>query len=211
MRRTKRVIWGVLVGGLVGALAPGLLAYVMAREDPLYPRFLLESLLWLGGGGLVGGALSGLTIGARVRIPSQVAFLAAIVGVVAGLAGCSLSLLGNLVYASTPWPVPKPYPGVQTHQRDLCEGSWGCVHTSTYTVTLGLPEIEDFYSWQMRLYCVEDWVFKPATDSSASQLRCQKAECRIRRPGSEQFFTARLCPVSGNETYVEQRTDWKAP
>jgi hypothetical protein len=69
MRRVSRIFLGAIIGAVAGLIVTGLAAVSFAREDPLYPRFLIQSLLWLGGSGLVGGALAGALIGALTSRP----------------------------------------------------------------------------------------------------------------------------------------------
>jgi hypothetical protein len=197
-----------MIGAMAGLIVTGLAA-VSFVQDQLYPRSLIQTLLWLGGSGLVGGALIGAVIGALFRRPRQIALFAAVSGVFAGPVACVLSIIGIFVYAGIPWPDPAPYPAAQAQEDKSCSGSWGCARTKIYTVSVGMDEIQGYYDREMRRYCVSAWRFHPLTVAVGDYGECREAECKTRRVGLGQRFRVQLCAASETETRVVQHTIWE--
>jgi hypothetical protein len=120
-----------------------------------------------------------------------------------------LSIIGIFLYAGIPWPDPAPYPGVQVQEDTGCPRSFGCARTATYTVTLGIDELQEYYSQQMDRHCTSEWSFRPEPVYSGNYKLCRAAECKTRRLGLDQFFRVRLCITSGAETYAYQAILWE--
>jgi hypothetical protein len=189
---TKRAVIGAAIGGSLVCL----IVVSMAEA-----RFLFETLMVLGSGGLIGGALCGIIFGALNKRAGVI-----IGGFVGGIAGCVLATVGTLFYAATPWPSPRPYPGAETH-IELGGGSWGPSRVQTYVTTLPLDTVQHHYEDQMNQYCVDDWQFEGLSDTEY-QL-CRQADCQIFRLGLEQYFRVHLCSVSETQTMITHIDAWQ--
>jgi len=166
------------------------------------PRFILDALMVVGTGGVIGGAFFGVIFGAfddkRVGI--------VIGGIFGGIVGCGLTVVGTMVYTSMPWPSPQPYPGVEV-QFDSDAGSWGVSRIQTYTTTMPLDAMQQYYDKQMRRYCEDSWQFE--TESDRQYSFCSEANCSIRRFWMEQYFSVHLCTATVTQTVVIQVDSWQ--
>jgi hypothetical protein len=189
----NRAIIGAVIG--CGIISP--IVFLISES-----KFVIDTLLVLGTGGLIGGALCSVIFGAFGKEKGVV-----IGGVFGGLAGCVLASIGTIFYAAVPWPSPQPYPGVQTH-LDGGVGSWGPSRIQTYTATLSLDSIQQYYEGQMNQHCIDDWKFETSSDPK-SGLSCRQTECRIYRLGLEQYFRVSFCSVSDRQTEVTHIDSWQ--
>lgn len=196
MSKSRKVVSRAAIGAATGGTIVSLFVVVNFQ-----PRFIADALMVLGTGGLVGGAVCGAFLGMFGE-----KFGAAVGGVIGGIAGCVIATLGILLYTGVPWPSPRPYPGVETH-IDWGGGSWGPARVQTYTVTLPLDEVQQYYEGQMNRYCENAWAFSVTPDPGYSF--CRRAECKIRRLWLEQYFDVRLCSDTAEQTVVTQVDFWE--
>ncbi|MFN3821766.1 MAG: hypothetical protein ACK4OO_05480, partial [bacterium] len=126
-------------------------------------------------------------------------------GLVGGLCSCITVAVGVLLYAWTPWPAPRLYPGAEavTYEGG---GSWGIVKTQVYTLTVPLEALQQHYSKEMKRFCTRTGDFER---TEVDGIDCYQAECPIRRPWMEEFFIVSLCPLSDQETVVYHTVMWE--
>ena len=153
---TNRAVIGAAIGGSLVCL---IVVSISER------RFLSETLIVLGSGGLIGGALCGIIFGALNKRAGVI-----IGGFVGGIAGCALATVGTFFYADTPWPSPRPYPSAETH-IEWGGGSWGPSRVQIYTTTLTLDTVQHYYEEQMNRYCIDDWQFESSLDTEDQLCR----------------------------------------
>ena len=197
MNRIHKVMIRAAIGAAIGGSVASFLAIIVVRE----PRFFADALQFFGTGGLIGGAILGAMIGAFSENGRKVG------GIIGGVGGCILMMIAACLYASIPWPSPQPYPGVQTSIH-WDGGSWGPSRVQTYTVTLSLDDMQQYYEEQMNRYCVSSSQFETLPDHEEYSL-CREAGCEIRRLWLEQYFRVHLCSVPETGTVVTQMDMWQ--
>ena len=196
--RFRRVGIRAAIGGAVGACVVSFIALMISEE-----RFIVQTVMYLGTSGVIGGAIGGVTLGALY----DAKLIAAVGGIMGGIAGCILLTVGVVVYTVVPWPSPKPYPGAEV-ETQMGGGSWGASQSQAYTVTLSLDEIQQYYEEQMTRYCQGDWRFRALSECEGYSL-CREAECEVRRLWLEQYFKVRLYSVSETDTEVFHVDTWQ--
>lgn len=187
----KHTILGACIGG-------GLVSLIVILT--FESRFVVDALLVLGIGAMIGGGLCGLMASKYGTAGITIG------GIIGGVGGCALAMIGTIFYAAIPWPAPQPYSGASV-QMDGGAGSWGPSRVKTYTVAMPLNVIQQYYEGQMNRYCVDAWTFSTLSGSECSS--CLEASCEIRRLGLEQYFRVRLHPISEVETEVIQIDHWQ--
>ena len=193
--QAKGIVKHALLGAGVGGGLASLLI-VLTFES----RFVVDALLVLGIGAMIGGALCGLIVSKYGTVGITIG------GIVGGIGGCALAMIGTMIYAGLPWPSPQPYSGASV-QMEGGAGSWGPSHVRTYTVAMPLNTIQQYYESQMKRYCENTWTFSTLSDSEC--YSCREASCKIRRLGLEQYFRVRLHPISETQTEVIQVDHWQ--
>jgi hypothetical protein len=203
-RAAKCSATGAVVGGIVAGVVMVIVMVDTSVASPSLRRFV-EGVTILGAGGAIGGGVCGAGIG---LFGDRKAIVVA-VGVVGGLGGFCLTTASLLVYASSPWPAPQPYPGAESTASGVgAVGSWGLVRSEEYTVSLPMDEVERYYGEEMRRYCTGEWQFQESSECE-EHCTCREAECRIRRPWMEQYFRVTLRSISESQTSASQEDLWQ--
>ena len=180
-------IRSTLTGATTGVVVSVLLIAMIVRDNfALIDPFVLILIA----GGFVGGGVVGLLVHTARGYP----LLAAGLGMIGGMAGCSLSFLLFWIYSGIAWPSPPLHPTALDVTKSTGGGSWARSQTTRYNTSLSADEIEAYYVDKMPAFCIDEWTFQDV--STRSDERYREAECRIRRIGFEQYFTVQIIRVS---------------
>ena len=196
------------IGAIAGLVTTASLSILWLKVVTHVPGSLLYYapllLLW-GGGGLVGGAALGIGWGWWGGKP-----VAAVGGMVGGIIGCLVLSGASFIYVDMARPSPKPLPNVEP-VIGTASGSWGYTEDQTYTVTLPIEAVQEYYEEQMSQYCEDGWRFETLPqDECEGYSLCRRAECDIPRPVLEQYFIVSLYAVSEIETRVVHVDAWES-
>lgn len=196
----RQLLTCALIGAISGIIFPSVLTF-LTFQDSWDPRHLRDALLVFGTSGAIGGSL----IGGILGLVSNTRIAAAGFGLVGGLCSCITVAIGVLLYTWTPWPAPRIYPGAEAATYEG-GGSWGVVKTQVYTLTVPLEALQQHYFKEMKRFCTKMGDFEQVEENG---MICHRAECQIRRPWMEEFFTVSLCTLSDRETVVYHTVMWE--
>lgn len=187
---------------VLGAVVAGGIAAAVVWVSSESARFALDAARIFAVGGAIGGAVGGALAWWKGR-----SRLALVAGALGAMLMCCLIALAVPIYTQIPWPSPQAFTGAEV-TASMGGGSWGMTRIQKYTVQRSIDELRAHYERQMRLYCVGDWRFTPLPDCKG-YTACLEAECRIRRPGMEQFFEVTLRATSDDQTECWQKSSWE--
>lgn len=186
----------------LGAVVAGGIAAAVVWMSTESAQFALDAARIFAVGGAIGGAIGGALAWRRGQRR-----LALVAGAIGAMLMCCLISLATPFYTQIPWPSPQAFPGAEV-TVSTSGGSWGMTRIQEYTVQRSIDEVRAHYEREMRRYCVGQWRFAPLPDCKG-YTTCLEAECRIRRPGMEQFFTVTLRATPDEQTECRQMNSWE--
>jgi hypothetical protein len=224
-QNSRDLIWHIVIGvgiSLAITIIPAILLGI-ANTEPV--EFLICVLFIFLIGACIGGLFSH-TMAKRANSRRRVLFLNifSIAAIIFICISPFLFMFGVLFYAWTPWPSPKPYPGVQQVERgEGPTGSWGFVRSQTYRVDQPINIVKQYYEDEMDTYCVDDRqshtiygaeLYTPPNRWGLDEIPlehspCFQLECSVRRWSMAQGFEVFMCSESEARTVVVQLDAWQ--
>jgi hypothetical protein len=126
-------------------------------------------------------------------------FLATIV-----MVGCPLGLLFIRLLVILPRPSPMPYPGAIIGEKDhKNSGSHFAATHQTFTATVPIDKVEQYYKQELNYYCVDEWQF----ENDEEDKTCRRVHCYIYRHIGQEFYLE-ICPISETSTLIIHDDGW---
>ncbi len=191
-------VWATLGAGIGGSVA-ALWAVLLVRGSLIDAPLLVDGVVVFGVSGLVVGAI--LSFFLAVLVDKMRALVSIGSGILSGMGTGILIPFVILIFASRAWPSPRPYPGVFVTTDEALGASGWHYRTRTYTTTLSIDYLQQYYDEQMSHYCLDEWQFKNSDNPGYAD--CLEASCSIcpETDVDPQYFIVYLC--SANETQIE--------
>lgn len=205
-RTRDAAVWATLGAGISGGIAT-IWAVVLAKASLIDPPLLMNGVVVFGISGLIIGMILSFIFG--LIVDDKRALISLGSGILSGLGTGVLVPFVVLIFATRPWPSPKPYPGVPVTTQEIYIGSGWHHRTQTYTTSVSTDNLQQHYDEQMSYYCLDGWEFENSTD--VEYANCLEASCNIRpkTDADPQYFYVHLCPTSETKTKVVQEDVWE--
>jgi hypothetical protein len=198
-RTRDAAVWATLGAGIGGSIAT-MWAIVLVKKSLIDSPFLMDGVVIFGVSGLIVGMILSFTLGLLVGSMRVLISLGS--GILSGLGTGVLVPFVILIFASRAWPSPRPHPGAVITTGETLGASGWRHRTQTYTITLPINALQQYYDEQMEHYCFDEWQFNESDDSEYAN--CLEASCNI-RPETDvdpQYFYVYLCSVSETQIKV---------
>lgn len=227
LRSRQRARWWIAGGGLIALTSAGLLlgrlaslggwggiwAFFLSLTAGVVAVLICVWLVlvlprWHKLASLAFAATTALVVIDNVLVDKTRAFISIGSGILGGLDSGVLIPFVILIFASRAWPSPQPYPGASVTTDEALGASGWHYRTRSYTITLSMGDLQQYYDQQMSRYCRDEWQFESSDDPG--YVDCLEASCSI-RPENDvdpQEFAVYLCSANATQIRVTQRDMW---